>query len=56
MAIETANSGVLQVGTHTFASRLIVGTGKYADYESCAMPWTASGTECITVAVRRERL
>ncbi len=48
--------GRLQVGTHTLASRLIVGTGKYASYEQMAEALALSGTDCITVAVRRERL
>lgn len=46
----------LQVGTHTLASRLIVGTGKYASYELMGQALDLSGTDCITVAVRRERL
>jgi thiazole synthase len=46
----------LKIGTHTLASRLIVGTGKYADYELMGNSLAASGTDCITVAVRRERL
>lgn len=46
----------LQIGTHTLASRLIVGTGKYADYEIMSRCLDLSGTACITVAVRRERL
>jgi thiazole synthase len=46
----------LQVGTHTLASRLIVGTGKYASYELMGQALELSGTDCITVAVRRERL
>ena len=46
----------LQVGTHRFTSRLIVGTGKYADYQVMGESLERSGTECITVAVRRERL
>lgn len=37
-------------------SRLIVGTGKYADYAQMARSLDLSGTDCITVAVRRERL
>lgn len=49
-------SDVLQLGTHRFTSRLIVGTGKYADYETMGESLIRSGTECITVAVRRERL
>jgi thiazole synthase len=46
----------LRVGSHTLASRLIVGTGKYASYELMARALELSGTDCITVAVRRERL
>jgi thiazole synthase len=46
----------LQVGTHVLASRLIVGTGKYASYELMGEALALSGTDCITVAVRRERL
>jgi thiazole synthase len=46
----------LRVGTHTLASRLIVGTGKYATYELMGESLELSGTDCITVAVRRERL
>lgn len=37
-------------------SRLIVGTGKYGDYETMAKALDASGSQVITVAVRRERL
>ncbi|MBX9787879.1 MAG: thiazole synthase [Pirellulales bacterium] len=44
------------MGTHRLASRLIVGTGKYASYELMAEALSVSGTDCITVAVRRERL
>jgi thiazole synthase len=46
----------LQVGSHTLTSRLIVGTGKYATYELMGEALERSGTHCITVAVRRERL
>ncbi|MEI6637895.1 MAG: thiazole synthase, partial [Planctomycetota bacterium] len=46
----------LVVGGHVLASRLIVGTGKYATYEEMARCLEASGTDCVTVAVRRERL
>jgi thiazole synthase len=46
----------LRVGTHTLASRLIVGTGKYASYDLMSEALALSGTDCITVAVRRERL
>lgn len=46
----------LTIGTHTLHSRLIVGTGKYANYELMGEALQRSGTDCITVAVRRERL
>ena len=39
-------------GRH-FTSRLIVGTGKYKDFEQNAAALVASGAEMITVAVRR---
>src|SRR5687768_13588744 len=53
-AIESMD--ILQLGSHRFTSRLIVGTGKYGDYEIMGEALARSGTECITVAVRRERL
>jgi thiazole synthase len=56
MEKSTGNNDSLRIGTHTFTSRLIVGTGKYAGYELMSEALAASGTQCITVAVRRERL
>lgn len=41
------------VAGKTFQSRLIVGTGKYKDFEQNAAALEASGAEIITVAVRR---
>jgi thiazole synthase len=41
------------VAGRTFSSRLIVGTGKYKDFEQNAAALVASGAEIITVAVRR---
>jgi thiazole synthase len=46
----------LVVGSFTFHSRLITGTGKYANYEIMRDSLAASGCEVTTVAVRRERL
>ena len=46
----------LRVGGMTLASRLVVGTGKYASHAEMARCLDASGTDCVTVAVRRERL
>ena len=46
----------LKIGTFTFQSRLITGTGKYASYELMRDCLAASACEVTTVAVRRERL
>jgi thiazole synthase len=46
----------LKVGKFTFRSRLITGTGKYANYELMRDCMEASACEVTTVAVRRERL
>jgi thiazole synthase len=46
----------LQIGTHAFRNRLFVGTGKYATYDLMRDCLELSGTEVVTVAVRRERL
>ena len=43
----------LVIGGRTFRSRLFVGTGKYADLDQMCAALDASGTECVTVAVRR---
>jgi thiazole synthase len=59
---ESPESGTLDgeesfcLGKHTLRSRLIVGTGKYANYKLMSRSLEVSGTDCITVAVRRERL
>jgi thiazole synthase len=53
---DPAADGPLVVGGISLASRLIVGTGKYATYAEMARCLEASGTDCVTVAVRRERL
>jgi thiazole synthase len=46
----------LTLGPCTIHNRLIVGTGKYADYETMQAALDTSGAEVVTVAVRRERL
>ena len=42
-----------QVAGRSFSSRLIVGTGKYKDFEQNAAAVEAAGAEIVTVAVRR---
>jgi len=43
----------LVLGPHTFHSRLFLGTGKYPSMESMVEALAVSGTQCVTVAVRR---
>ena len=45
-----------QVAGRTFTSRLIVGTGKYADYAVNAAVAEEAGAEIVTVALRRVNL
>ena len=46
----------LTVGGHLLRSRMIVGTGRYDTMEQMRDSLDASGADCVTVAVRRERL
>jgi len=46
----------LVLGEHTLHSRLLVGTGKYASFEETRQALEISGTQCVTVAVRRVNL
>jgi thiazole synthase len=46
----------LTIAGRTFRSRLILGTGKYPDFEIMAAALEASGTEMVTVALRRVNL
>jgi thiazole synthase len=46
----------LQIGSYTFNSRLIVGTGKYRDVDQTREALLASGAEIVTVALRRVNL
>jgi thiazole synthase len=46
----------LLIAGRTFHSRLIIGTGKYADYAQNAAAAEAAGVEMVTVAMRRVNL
>lgn len=50
---DVTNTDTWTVAGRTFTSRLIVGTGKYKDFEQNAAAVAASGAEIVTVAVRR---
>lgn len=44
---------ILKIGKYELGSRLIVGSGKYKDFQTTKEATVASGSELITVAVRR---
>ncbi len=48
-----AGDDVFELGGRSFRSRLIVGTGKYKDFDETRRAIEASGAEMVTVAVRR---
>jgi thiazole synthase len=50
---ESPAEDTFEVAGQTFNSRLLVGTGKYKDFEETAAAIEASGAEIVTVAVRR---
>ena len=46
----------MKIGPYELKSRLIVGTGKYANFEQMAQALEVSGADMVTVAVRRVNL
>ena len=52
-AEATSDDDALIVAGRRYASRLIVGTGKYKDFEQTRDAVEAAGAEIVTVAVRR---
>ena len=55
-AVQATGNTALKIGTHSLTSRLILGSGKYESFEMMQKSVDASGTDCITIAVRREKL
>lgn len=54
--MNTGNNDSFTIGTRSFNSRLLVGTGKYADFDETRRAIDASGTEIVTVAIRRTNI
>ncbi len=50
---KNTDGDMLKIGKYTFKSRLIIGTGKYPNFATMKESAEVSGTEIITVAVRR---
>ena len=48
-----APNDLLHIGSRTFTSRLLVGTGKYTDLAQTGEAIAASGAQIVTVAIRR---
>jgi len=46
----------LQIGSQILNQRLILGTGKYESFEQMAESFKVVRAECVTIAVRREKL
>lgn len=46
----------LIIGSRTFSSRLLVGTGKYKDLDETATAISNSGAQIVTVAIRRTNI
>ena len=55
-SVTALDDSPLTIGTHTLKSRMIVGTGRYDTMDQMRDSIDASGADCVTVAVRRERL
>jgi len=49
-------SDALQIAGRCFASRLLVGTGKYVDFAQTRAAIDAAGAEIVTVAIRRTNI
>jgi thiazole synthase len=46
----------LRIGARTFSSRLLIGTGKYRDFDETRLAVEASGAQIVTVAIRRTNI
>jgi thiazole synthase len=58
-APNTAHSGAadaLNIGGRAFSSRLLIGTGKYKDFDETRRAIDASGAQIVTVAIRRTNI
>jgi len=54
--VESPIADPLVVAGHEYASRLLVGTGKYQDFDQTQRAIAQSGAEIVTVAIRRTNI
>ncbi|HLS55983.1 MAG TPA: thiazole synthase [Zeimonas sp.] len=52
----TEATDVLKIGRREFSSRLLIGTGKYRDFDETRAAVEASGAQIVTVAIRRTNI
>jgi thiazole synthase len=55
-ALAAAGSDLLTIAGRPYRSRLLVGTGKYKDFDETRRAVEASGAEIVTVAIRRTNI
>jgi thiazole synthase len=56
LKMEPSNMEQLVIAGHAYSSRLLVGTGKYKDFEQTRAAVEASGAQIVTVAIRRTNI
>ena len=49
-------SDLLTIAGKTYSSRLLIGTGKYKDFDETRESIETSGAEIVTVAIRRTNI
>ena len=54
--MDTSSTDTFRVGNREFTSRLLIGTGKYRDFQQTREAIDASGAEIVTVAIRRTNI
>ena len=52
----SAPSDTLKIGRREFTSRLLIGTGKYRDFDETRAAVEESGAQIVTVAIRRTNI
>ena len=53
---EAVGGDAFRIGRHVFRSRLLLGTGKYRDFDQTRDAVETSGAEIVTVAIRRTNI
>ena len=56
VAVNLRFMDTLHIASRTFSSRLLVGTGKYKDFQQTREAIDASGAQIVTVAIRRTNI